>query len=157
MPSAFARSREHGEVGASEVMRAAAALPALVATDLLLRAIGYTRTTRLVELVAPFRWTSGPTDPRTEPGLRSAALAVDRAARFYRPGRMCLRRSLILWAWLRRHGVDAQVVLGVRLPAGGSLVAHAWLEWRSEPLAEPGGSSLEYAPLAGAKQEGKVR
>jgi hypothetical protein len=39
----------------------------------------------------------------------------------------CLPRSVVLWALLRRHGVDAELKLGVRRGDRG-FEAHAWVE-----------------------------
>ena len=45
----------------------------------------------------------------------------------YRPN--CLQRSLVLWAILRRHDIDAELRIGVAPPRGDDgILFHAWLE-----------------------------
>ena len=45
----------------------------------------------------------------------------------------CLRRSLLLWFLLRRDGVETILRVGVSRE-GGTLHAHAWVEYRGRPL-----------------------
>ncbi len=40
----------------------------------------------------------------------------------------CLIQTLAADRWLRRHGIAANFRLGVKPAAGGSILAHAWLE-----------------------------
>jgi len=40
--------------------------------------------------------------------------------------RPCLRRSLVLYRWCRKHGVESKVVVGVDKD-GAALKGHAWL------------------------------
>ncbi len=49
-------------------------------------------------------------------------------------GAPCLSRSLVVWFLLRRHGIDAEVVIGAEPPAGGVLPAHAWVEVDGVPV-----------------------
>jgi hypothetical protein len=101
-------------------IRAAWTVPAVAAS---LRLLGYERTRR---------WVGGRDRPAVEGGqadavVRSAVRAVAVVVR-RRPLRAkCLPRSLALWSLLRRRGVDAEVVIGVR-PGGVPLDAHAWVE-----------------------------
>ena len=55
----------------------------------------------------------------------------------------CLRQSLVVRAWLRRRGLDAQLKIGVR-KTGGVMDAHAWVELDGVPLAQP---NLDHAPF----------
>lgn len=48
----------------------------------------------------------------------------------------CLHRALGAYAALREAGEDARFVIGVRR-AGSEVLAHAWIEHRGEPVAEP--------------------
>lgn len=51
--------------------------------------------------------------------------AVDRAATFYPKQALCLQRSAVITCLLRRQGVPAELVIGVRkMPFHG----HAWVE-----------------------------
>jgi hypothetical protein len=48
------------------------------------------------------------------------------------PGRaQCLERSLVLYYLLRRQGVDVRLVNGVKVDPFG---AHAWVQYRGEPI-----------------------
>ena len=47
----------------------------------------------------------------------------------------CLMRSLVLARMLARRGIDATVVVGVRVAPG--FVAHAWVEYRGRALLPP--------------------
>ena len=70
----------------------------------------------------------------------------------------CLQRSLVLWAILRRHQVDAQLRIGVAPPQGDDgLLFHAWLELGNEvinarpdipDLYRPFEAAIEPAPNA---------
>ena len=80
------------------------------------------------------------------PGARSplevARIAglVGLAARYSPAPVTCLSRSIVL-AWiLRRHGVDSDLRIGVRM-TNGALDAHAWLEREGIPIGD--------APLTG--------
>jgi hypothetical protein len=53
----------------------------------------------------------------------------------------CLMRSLVLTRLLARRGIESRLVLGVR--PGETLLAHAWVEHRGQPLLESGGTSYE--------------
>ena len=45
----------------------------------------------------------------------------------------CLRRSLLLWWLLRREGIETSLRVGVNRD-GGSLSAHAWVEYLGRPI-----------------------
>jgi len=57
----------------------------------------------------------------------------------------CLRRSLVLQWLLGRAGIPVELKLGVRREAQG-ISAHAWIEYRGEPVGEPEGIE-QYARL----------
>lgn len=48
----------------------------------------------------------------------------------------CLRQSLVVWWWLRRRGLPAQLRIGT-LGSGASFTAHAWVELEGVALAQP--------------------
>jgi hypothetical protein len=52
-------------------------------------------------------------------------------------GARCLGRSMTLWFILRRHGIDAELVIGAESPGGEDLSAHAWVEVAGQPLLDP--------------------
>jgi hypothetical protein len=89
-----------------------------------------------------FRWTSSwlarwSDAPAREPSLRAsraAAEAVALVAGRRVVGARCLGRSLVLWAALRRRGVDAELVVGAQAPERGVLPAHAWVEVLGVPV-----------------------
>lgn len=69
-----------------------------------------------------------------------------RVAATYGPCRpKCLPRAVVLWALLRRHGVDAEVKLGVRKGERG-FEAHAWVEIEGLPLNEAA-ETVPFVPL----------
>jgi hypothetical protein len=109
----------------------AQAVVVLPITGVLVKRAGYRRlhdTLSRVVPVAPI-----PADPLAEATTisRLVSLAADRG-----PIRAtCLTSSLALWLLLRRHGVEAEVCLGVR---GGTAEphGHAWVEYQGRPLNE---------------------
>ena len=58
----------------------------------------------------------------------------------------CLRRSLVLWWLLRRHGINSRLRIGVRREKEGVL-AHAWVECQECVLNDPADISQHYVPL----------
>lgn len=66
-----------------------------------------------------------------------AARAVARAAAHGLVHANCLERSLVLWALLRRHGIESEVRLGFR-GHGATFQAHAWVECAGSVLNDTG-------------------
>lgn len=58
-------------------------------------------------------------------------LGVDGVLRRLEP--TCLERCLVQQAWLRAHGVEHDVVIGVASGAQHEVTAHAWLEHITAP------------------------
>ena len=87
--------------------------------------------------------------------ISSAHLArlVDVAARFHLRPITCLPRSLALRALLRRHGVEADLLIGVRREEDGVLRAHAWIEDAGCPVGESGDVRSRFRPLSAARNE----
>lgn len=106
------------------LLRAAVMLPRV---DVSLRLRGWERTRMDWEL-----WADG-AGPRCGIESRRVAWLVERAARTVPWPATCLRRSLVLWALLRRDGVQAEIRLGVR-KAEGAHAAHAWVEFQGVVL-----------------------
>ena len=52
-------------------------------------------------------------------------------------GRYCMKRSLVLFHFLRKAGRDAEIVFGVA-KAGEKLEGHAWVTVNGQPFAEEG-------------------
>ena len=108
------------------LLAAAALLPLCRAG---LRLFGYRR----VERVTRRAFTLGP--PRADEAdlaFRTARM-VSVAARRGAVAANCLPRSLVLWALLRRQGVDAVLRFGFR-KGQGEFGAHAWVEHLGAPL-----------------------
>lgn len=88
---------------------------------------GYARTRRCVELVSGggARRVAGPDD------LQAARLLARLAQIAGRHGPVrasCLRQALVLYGWLRRRGLNPEIVIGVRRDRATPLDAHAWVE-----------------------------
>jgi hypothetical protein len=73
--------------------------------------------------------------------------AVSRAARLV-PRATCLTQALAIRAILARNGVASRMQIGVALPIGGSLRAHAWVDAVNSALAQNRLPS-DFVPLAG--------
>ena len=48
----------------------------------------------------------------------------------------CVPRAMTTWYLLRRHGLDATIIVGAGVPQGDRLSAHAWVELDGVPLGE---------------------
>ena len=66
----------------------------------------------------------------------------------------CLLESLALWHLLRRHGYDAELVLGARTLLG-PLEAHAWVELKGEVLNDSANVRDVYEPFDLARTAAK--
>ena len=55
----------------------------------------------------------------------------------------CLRRSLLVWWLLRREGIEAVLRVGVNRE-GGTLHAHAWVEYEGRPLNDADDVALRF-------------
>ena len=66
--------------------------------------------------------------------MTSVADAVSLVAGRSLVGARCLGRSLAVWFLLRRRGIDAELLIGVQMPQGGELPAHAWVEVAGQPV-----------------------
>ncbi len=75
---------------------------------------------------------------------------VSMAARHHLYPMTCLRQSLVLQRLLARRGIAALLKIGVRKEAG-MLAAHAWLEYRGQPIGQPEAIAQHYAPLLPSK------
>lgn len=64
---------------------------------------------------------------------RQAARMVSIAANYAPHRSSCLDRSFLLWALLRKRGIDSELLLGARKDQG-SFKAHAWVEINGEVL-----------------------
>lgn len=109
------------------------------ASKLALRLFGLSRTLAR-QRRAPMR--AGTAMPR-------AARWIGVAARYCPGGASCLVRSLALAGLLRRHGIAAELRLGVARTAPG-LEAHAWVELDGRPVNDAPDVAARYAPFTGS-------
>lgn len=72
------------------------------------------------------------------------AFLVERAARAYPFAPTCLEKALVLYALLKRRGVDVKLIIGAT-KTDRKLDAHAWLEHQGRVLI--GGPAERYEPL----------
>ena len=61
----------------------------------------------------------------------------------------CLQRSLVLYHWLWRAGLPADLRLGVRRECG-ALQAHAWVEYRGQVVNDQATAVARFVPLTGS-------
>ena len=95
---------------------------------------------------------SGPAQPADHAAdVRRSLRALQRAERIWPARVACLQHALVLHALLRRHDVQARVLVGSRLD-GQELAAHAWLEVGDRTLDSHGDASEFHSfPAAGAE------
>jgi transglutaminase superfamily protein len=89
-----------------------------------------TTLARLSPAVAEKAWDD---DPETLSQVRTTARMVNLAARHGFFNASCLHRAMILWWLLRRQGIASDLRFGVRKEEG-EVHAHAWVEYRGDPL-----------------------
>lgn len=98
---------------------------------------GTKATQRTLERLSPLpddpSGSDSPKDDRN-PFIEKAVRMVLMASRYTRPWATCLRKSLVLWFFLRRQGIDTQVRIGVR--NAGEFQAHAWVEYQGKVLGD---------------------
>jgi hypothetical protein len=112
----------------------AAALALLPVTILRLRVAGFTRQ------------AAADRPPRAGEAeiVRATEHMVAAAAQFYRAS--CLPQSITLQWLLKRQGIATRLCVGVRKNAG-VLAAHAWVEYRGQPLIDSPAVHDHYAVL----------
>lgn len=141
------------------VLKALPMVPVLLTLDAALFLVGLSRIDRLLKSVQPCReWRGGREhkgDPRLDERTQRFVATLDRAARIGRTNGRCLRRSLVLRAWLARQGVPTELELGVRrLPDG--MTAHAWVAWADQPIYEDSeviGTHVSFGPFTGLRRQ----
>jgi hypothetical protein len=108
---------------------------ALPATGALIRVLGFKRTANVCDRIAGRRPVRKPTADEINAAEDLATLAGI-AGRRGPVSASCLRQALVVRAWLRRRGLDAQLKIGVK-KNGDAMDAHAWVELAGIPLAQP--------------------
>lgn len=109
----------------------------LVLTAAALRLLGFRRWQATLARWLPLGRSRDASAPET-------ARLVAGAARRLAGADSCLPEALVLWALLRRHGIDADLRLGVR-KRDGRLEAHAWVERGGRALHDAGAAA--FAPF----------
>ena len=100
----------------------------LPAIHLGLLSLSYYRLRGLMEKLSPFPATPTSTsESEVVQRARGIARVVAIAAEHGIYKATCLRRSLLLWWFLRREGIQSQIRFGVHMSDHG-LEAHAWVE-----------------------------
>ena len=90
--------------------------------------IGYARLREVMEKLAPVRTASRVVfEVANLPHAREIARIVSIAAQHGPYKASCLRKSLLVWWFLRREGIHSQICFGVRM-VHGQIEAHAWVE-----------------------------
>ena len=91
--------------------------------------------------------------PGRDPAARARHIArlVNAAARRSWPRAKCLERSMVLWALLRREGIEGRIRFGVK-PGKDKLDAHAWVEVAGEPVNDTADVAKRYAVLESRKR-----
>ena len=132
--------RSFRSLPASEQRCYLSALLLLPLVDIGLRLFSWQRCHRWAERWAKRSQAAG----RSLPPPHRIAWLVERAAQHCPWPATCLRRSLLLWAFLLRSGVASELRLGFRNP-GGQFEAHAWVECNGVPLNDAPDVRTRYA------------
>lgn len=107
------------------LLQSALLLPAIHAALIL---FGYARLQRVLEALTPLRPDQrhlSTTEILADARVISRIVSIAAAHGLYRA--TCLRKSMLVWWFLRREGIQSNICFGVRMN-GGLLEAHAWLE-----------------------------
>ena len=139
------RLRKAGQLSAREWLLLLQAGGWLVVVDLGLRMVAVKR------LIGFLQGRAGVTDSARPAAPDSGGLApdrvaylVERVARAYPFAPTCLKKALVLYALLKRRGVDVKLIIGAT-KTDRKLDAHAWLEHQGRVLI--GGPAERYEPL----------
>jgi len=107
---------------------------ALPATGAMIRLFGFKRAARVCDRLGGQRPPRA-ASPADIDAAQSLARLAGIAGRRGPVSASCLRQALVLRAWLRRRGLDAQLKIGVRRQ-GEAVDAHAWVELAGVALAQ---------------------
>jgi hypothetical protein len=136
------------QLSPAELRMLVSAIFLLPLINLLLSVLGYSRLLHVLEKLTPLN-ESQPQYSTTEEALckaKSAARMVVIAASYGIYRATCLRKSLLVFWFLRRQGVAGAICFGVRLNQG-NLEAHAWVEWQDIVINDEADVRQRYAPL----------
>lgn len=107
---------------------------ALAVVHAALAVFGYVRTRRALERLSDRSPRRDPSDHDLAHARRLTELAAI-AGRHGLVTATCLRQSLVVYAWLRRRGLDPELKIGVDR-VGVVPDMHAWVELQGEKLAQ---------------------
>lgn len=83
---------------------------------------------------------------------------VTLAGRLFRPrlphADNCLERSLLVFRFLLRAGVEPELVCGVE-PNGGRVAGHAWVQLEGRPVTDPPEVVARFSPFVRFGPEGR--
>ena len=113
----------------------------LLAADLGLRMFPFPRVDR--------RLTPRVSGASDEAAVGRLVWATEAAARHHLYPMRCLPKALCLRWLLGRHGIAAELRIGVARQ-GGELAAHAWVERQGRPVGEGPGVGERFSPLGSA-------
>lgn len=92
--------------------------------------LGYSRLRGVMERLLPLKFIDRPaSETENLQRARDVARIVSIAARRGLYKATCLRRSLLVWWFLRRRGIQSCICFGVR-KMNQQLEAHAWVEYQ---------------------------
>lgn len=126
----------------------AAALVLLPLAAGLLRVAGFARLR--AGAVAPPRQPGAPARSGDAARVRATVRMVAAAGHHGLYQATCLPQSLVLQWLLRAQGIQTELQLGVRKD-GGALGAHAWVEYRGQPLLETADVHQRFAAFEPAR------
>ncbi|MEK7469160.1 MAG: lasso peptide biosynthesis B2 protein [Planctomycetota bacterium] len=125
----------------------AAALQALVVPAL--RVFGFGKVKSMLATLAPLK-KAGPKGVDVLARARETARVTMGVARRSLPRASCVPRALVLFALLRRLGIDGRIRFGAKR-AGKGIEAHAWVEVGGEAIGESAALRAVYPPLEGGR------
>jgi hypothetical protein len=122
-------------------------LPVVQAALLVMR---YSRLRRMIEKLTPLKPGAMPVPEagHIQRG-REISRIVTIAAKHGPYRATCLRRSVLVWWFLRREGIPGKVCFGARL-SDSRLEAHAWVEYNGIIINDSPDIRARYRPLYGA-------
>jgi hypothetical protein len=109
--------------------------------------LGYYHLRALIEKIFPFKESSTlPSETAILERAQEIARAVSIAAQhgFYKA--TCLRRSMLVWLFLQREGIQNEICFGVRV-VDSKLAAHAWVEYNGTVINDAANIHEHYPTL----------
>jgi len=118
--------------------------------------LGYYRLRGVMEKMIPLKPIDAPVSETEILGrAREIARIVSIAAQHGLYRATCLRRSLLVWWFLRRAGIQGKICFGVRM-FNGKLEAHAWVEYNGTVVNDSANIHENYQALNDALPSTKL-